>query len=193
MLYWSSLLSWCVFQSLHPLDPSRLFGWQAANTLNSTGKLWKPAPRSLQGHDSNHSGQRLCHFQRRRAALRLFPSIFKASRVKLHRANWPRQEVWHGNSKENLVNLQNKTNSNHTTNHILHQHRQKKKPFNYIACLPITVKSKKNDQYKNTVSQMLPVRYKAAKQNKTLLQPGRNAAVSSGIKTLVVFPSILQD
>lgn len=26
------------FQSLHPLDPSRLFGWQAANTLNSTGK-----------------------------------------------------------------------------------------------------------------------------------------------------------
>lgn len=28
-----------VFQSLHPLDPSRLFGWQAANTLNTTGKI----------------------------------------------------------------------------------------------------------------------------------------------------------
>ncbi|XP_050923326.1 spatacsin-like, partial [Lates calcarifer] len=25
-----------LLQSLHPLDPSRLFGWQAANTLNST-------------------------------------------------------------------------------------------------------------------------------------------------------------
>lgn len=27
-----------VFQSLHPLDPSRLFGWQAANTFHSTGE-----------------------------------------------------------------------------------------------------------------------------------------------------------
>lgn len=26
------------FQALHPLDPSRLFGWQAANTLGSPGK-----------------------------------------------------------------------------------------------------------------------------------------------------------
>lgn len=30
-----------VFQSLQPLDPSRLFGWQAANTLNSTGKQFQ--------------------------------------------------------------------------------------------------------------------------------------------------------
>ncbi|XP_038562957.1 spatacsin-like [Micropterus salmoides] len=28
-----------LLQSLHPLDPSRLFGWQTANTLNSTGEL----------------------------------------------------------------------------------------------------------------------------------------------------------
>lgn len=147
MLYWSSLLSRCVFQSLHPLDPSRLFGWQAANTLNSTGKLWKPAPRSLQGHDSNHPGQRLCHFQRQRAAPCLFPSVFKASRVKLHRADWPRQEVRHGNSKENLVSFKLK-HPVQTTDHISHQHRQQNKPFNYMACM--TEKSKKNGQINKT-------------------------------------------
>ncbi|XP_071396298.1 spatacsin [Centroberyx affinis] len=32
----SDLSVYHLLQSLHPLDPSRLFGWQAANTLNST-------------------------------------------------------------------------------------------------------------------------------------------------------------
>lgn len=48
---WVCLLSWCVFQSLHPLDPSRLFGWQVANTLNSTGETQISDPDQTQISD----------------------------------------------------------------------------------------------------------------------------------------------
>lgn len=40
----NTLSTCCYFlQALAPLDPSRLFSWQTANTLNSTGELRTPA------------------------------------------------------------------------------------------------------------------------------------------------------